>query len=109
VSLIDRKLVKQTVMTSVYGVTAVGARAQVRRVFVGRRSGGAQYSSLEVLRSKGVALTVSLHSALTVCALRDFVHICAVSTGALGLTRVSGGAAVCRVGVGVCGGGQQHS
>jgi hypothetical protein len=30
VNLIDRKLVKQTVMTSVYGVTAVGARAQVR-------------------------------------------------------------------------------
>lgn len=29
---VDRKLVKQTVMTSVYGVTFVGARAQVRRV-----------------------------------------------------------------------------
>ena len=29
VGLVDRKLVKQTVMTSVYGVTAVGARAQV--------------------------------------------------------------------------------
>lgn len=27
--LIDRKLVKQTVMTSVYGVTPVGARAQI--------------------------------------------------------------------------------
>jgi hypothetical protein len=27
--LIDRKVVKQTVMTSVYGVTAIGARAQV--------------------------------------------------------------------------------
>ncbi len=26
---VDRKLVKQTVMTSVYGVTAIGARAQV--------------------------------------------------------------------------------
>lgn len=29
VGLIDRKVVKQTVMTSVYGVTAIGARAQV--------------------------------------------------------------------------------
>jgi len=27
--LVDRKLVKQTVMTSVYGVTTIGARAQV--------------------------------------------------------------------------------
>jgi DNA-directed RNA polymerase len=29
VGLIDRKVVKQSVMTSVYGVTAIGARAQV--------------------------------------------------------------------------------
>jgi DNA-directed RNA polymerase len=29
VDSIDRKLVKQTVMTSVYGVTAIGARAQI--------------------------------------------------------------------------------
>lgn len=28
-ALIDRKMVKQTVMTSVYGVTTVGARSQV--------------------------------------------------------------------------------
>jgi len=28
--LVDRKLVKQTVMTSVYGVTFIGARQQVR-------------------------------------------------------------------------------
>lgn len=28
---IDRKLVKQTVMTSVYGVTYVGAREQIKR------------------------------------------------------------------------------
>lgn len=28
---IDRKLVKQTVMTSVYGVTYIGAREQIRR------------------------------------------------------------------------------
>lgn len=27
----DRKLVKQTVMTSVYGVTYVGAREQIKR------------------------------------------------------------------------------
>lgn len=27
----DRKLVKQTVMTSVYGVTFVGAREQIKR------------------------------------------------------------------------------
>lgn len=28
---VDRKLVKQTVMTSVYGVTYVGAREQIKR------------------------------------------------------------------------------
>lgn len=28
---VDRKLVKQTVMTSVYGVTFVGAREQIKR------------------------------------------------------------------------------
>jgi DNA-directed RNA polymerase, mitochondrial len=28
---VDRKLVKQTVMTSVYGVTYIGAREQIRR------------------------------------------------------------------------------
>lgn len=28
---VDRKLVKQTVMTSVYGVTYVGARDQIKR------------------------------------------------------------------------------
>ena len=28
---VDRKLVKQTVMTSVYGVTYVGARQQIKR------------------------------------------------------------------------------
>jgi len=28
--LVDRKLVKQTVMTSVYGVTFIGARQQVQ-------------------------------------------------------------------------------
>jgi len=31
---IDRKLVKQTVMTSVYGVTFVGAREQMKRRLV---------------------------------------------------------------------------
>lgn len=29
--LVDRKVVKQTIMTSVYGVTFIGARQQVRR------------------------------------------------------------------------------
>lgn len=38
VGLIDRKLVKQTVMTSVYGVTAVGARAQVEARLRERRA-----------------------------------------------------------------------
>jgi DNA-directed RNA polymerase, mitochondrial len=28
---VDRKLVKQTVMTSVYGVTYIGAREQIKR------------------------------------------------------------------------------
>lgn len=28
---VDRKLVKQTVMTSVYGVTYIGARDQIKR------------------------------------------------------------------------------
>lgn len=28
---VDRKLVKQTVMTSVYGVTFIGAREQIKR------------------------------------------------------------------------------
>lgn len=30
-SQVDRKLVKQTVMTSVYGVTYIGARDQIKR------------------------------------------------------------------------------
>lgn len=38
VSLIDRKIVKQTVMTSVYGVTAVGARAQIENRLRERRT-----------------------------------------------------------------------
>ena len=29
VGIVDRKVIKQTVMTSVYGVTIIGARAQV--------------------------------------------------------------------------------
>lgn len=38
VSLIDRKIVKQTVMTSVYGVTAVGARTQIENRLRERRT-----------------------------------------------------------------------
>jgi hypothetical protein len=38
VGLVDRKLVKQTVMTSVYGVTNVGARAQVEARLRERRA-----------------------------------------------------------------------
>eukprot|EP00879_Flechtneria_rotunda_P015059 GHRR01015736.1.p1 GENE.GHRR01015736.1~~GHRR01015736.1.p1 ORF type:complete len:667 (+),score=263.20 GHRR01015736.1:70-2001(+) len=38
VSLIDRKLVKQTVMTSVYGVTPIGARAQIEARLKERRT-----------------------------------------------------------------------
>lgn len=33
---VDRKLVKQTVMTSVYGVTYIGAREQIKRRLVER-------------------------------------------------------------------------
>ncbi|RYQ95021.1 hypothetical protein Ahy_B08g090001 [Arachis hypogaea] len=36
--LVDRKLVKQTVMTSVYGVTYIGAREQIKRRLKERKS-----------------------------------------------------------------------
>lgn len=35
---VDRKLVKQTVMTSVYGVTYVGARDQIKRRLMERNA-----------------------------------------------------------------------
>ena len=38
--LVDRKLVKQTVMTSVYGVTFIGARQQARVEALARVSRG---------------------------------------------------------------------
>ena len=34
VGIVDRKVIKQTVMTSVYGVTIIGARAQVQTMNV---------------------------------------------------------------------------
>lgn len=36
INQVDRKLVKQTVMTSVYGVTYIGARDQIKRRLKGR-------------------------------------------------------------------------
>lgn len=35
---VDRKLVKQTVMTSVYGVTYIGAREQIKRRLIERNA-----------------------------------------------------------------------
>jgi DNA-directed RNA polymerase, mitochondrial len=43
---INRKIVKQTVMTSVYGVTFVGARAQIQRALKDR--GGCDPDKLKV-------------------------------------------------------------
>ncbi|CAN0396488.1 unnamed protein product, partial [Hapterophycus canaliculatus] len=49
--LIDRKVVKQTVMTSVYGVTFVGARKQIQNVLGDRileQTGGGELPSVEM-------------------------------------------------------------
>lgn len=35
--IVNRKVIKQTVMTSVYGVTFVGARAQIKRQLANRK------------------------------------------------------------------------
>jgi hypothetical protein len=45
-ALVDRKLVKQTVMTSVYGVTPVGARSQVENRLKERRNDMKQKAAL---------------------------------------------------------------
>jgi hypothetical protein len=45
-ALVDRKIVKQTVMTSVYGVTPVGARAQIENRLKERRTDMKQKAAL---------------------------------------------------------------
>lgn len=55
----DRKLVKQTVMTSVYGVTYVGAREQIKRRLKDR---GVIMDDTEVFGASCYAAKVRQHS-----------------------------------------------
>jgi hypothetical protein len=52
-ALVDRKLVKQTVMTSVYGVTPVGARAQIENRLKERRTDMKQKAALVAEQHSG--------------------------------------------------------
>ncbi|PKA55846.1 DNA-directed RNA polymerase 1, mitochondrial [Apostasia shenzhenica] len=54
---VDRKLVKQTVMTSVYGVTYVGAREQIRKRLEER---GVQLDDSEIFSSSCYAAKITL-------------------------------------------------
>lgn len=56
---VDRKLVKQTVMTSVYGVTYIGARDQIKKRLKERC---AIEDDVELFAAACYAATVSAHS-----------------------------------------------
>lgn len=56
---VDRKLVKQTVMTSVYGVTFVGAREQIKKRLKERNFNGADEDN-QLFRASSYAAKVNI-------------------------------------------------